>query len=153
MAVQAVETEKIENTGDDSLEELQARLDASPEGLDQTEVQNRLRRYGYNEISEKKVNPFLKLLTYFRGPIPWMIEAAAVLSAAVRQWLDFTIIMILLPAMRNERIKVSACRVLNMNRSLFEKPQFITDGKRPFDEGHEVRIDAGSMRVKRYRFD
>jgi magnesium-transporting ATPase (P-type) len=98
MAVQTVETEKIENTGGESLEELQARLDASPKGLDQTEVQNRLRRYGYNEIAEKKVNPFLKLLTYFWGPIPWMIEAAAVLSAVVRHWPDFTIIMILLLA-------------------------------------------------------
>jgi hypothetical protein len=35
---------------------------------------------GPNEIEEKKTNPFLKFLTYFWGPIPWMIEAAVILS-------------------------------------------------------------------------
>src|ERR1700739_449473 len=28
-----------------------------------------------NEIEEKEPNPYLKFLTYFWGPIPWMIEA------------------------------------------------------------------------------
>ena len=43
------------------------------------------RDYGYNKITEKKISPFLKFLTYFRGPIPWMIEIAAVLSAITIQ--------------------------------------------------------------------
>jgi len=47
------------------------------------EAQNRLARYGPNEIEEKKANPLLKLLTYFWGPIPWMIEAAVILSGTV----------------------------------------------------------------------
>ena len=47
---------------------------------------------------KRHVNPFLKLLTYFWGPIPWMIEAAAVLSALVRHWPDFFIILVLLVA-------------------------------------------------------
>jgi H+-transporting ATPase len=56
--------------------ELQAKLGASPEGLGQAEAQKRLTQYGPNEIEEKKTDPFLKFLTYFWGPIPWMIEAA-----------------------------------------------------------------------------
>ena len=51
-----------------------------------------------NEIEEKKTNPFLKFLTYFWGPIPWMIEAAVILSAVVRHWPDFGIILLLLSA-------------------------------------------------------
>lgn len=31
-----------------------------------------------NELTEKHVNPLLKLLAYLNGPIPWMIEAAAI---------------------------------------------------------------------------
>jgi H+-transporting ATPase len=72
--------------------------DVSSEGLSQAEAQRRLAQYGYNEISEKKTNPFLKFLTYFWGPIPWMIEAAVVLSALVRHWPDFYIILVLLLA-------------------------------------------------------
>jgi H+-transporting ATPase len=76
--------------------ELQATLGSSPDGLSQAEAQKRLTQYGPNEIEEKKANPFLKFLTYFWGPIPWMIEVAVVLSGIVRHWLDFFIILLLL---------------------------------------------------------
>ena len=78
--------------------ELQAKLGSSPDGLSQAEAQKRLTQYGPNEIEEKKTNPFLKFLTYFWGPIPWMIEAAVILSAVVRHWPDFFIILVLLVA-------------------------------------------------------
>ncbi len=78
--------------------ELQNRLGSSPDGIAQTEAQKRLAQYGPNEIEEKKTNPFLKFLTYFWGPIPWMIEAAVILSALAGHWPDFAIILILLLA-------------------------------------------------------
>jgi H+-transporting ATPase len=76
--------------------EVQAKLGSSPEGLTQAEAQRRLTQYGLNEIAEAKSNPFLKFLTYFWGPIPWMIEAAVILSAVARHWPDFAIILLLL---------------------------------------------------------
>ncbi|MGE5159774.1 MAG: plasma-membrane proton-efflux P-type ATPase [Gemmatimonas sp.] len=78
--------------------ELQANLRSSPDGLSEAEAQKRLTQYGPNEIEEKKTNPFLKFLTYFWGPIPWMIEAAVILSAVARHWPDFAIILLLLLA-------------------------------------------------------
>ena len=78
--------------------ELQAKLGSSPDGLSQAEAQKRLTQYGPNEIEEKKTNPFLKFLTYFWGPIPWMIEAAVILSAVAQHWPDFAIILLLLLA-------------------------------------------------------
>jgi H+-transporting ATPase len=81
-----------------SLKEVESRLKSSPEGLSDAEVQKRLVQYGYNEIVEKKVNPFIAFLKYFWGPIPWMIEAAAILSILVRHWEDFYIILVLLVA-------------------------------------------------------
>jgi H+-transporting ATPase len=65
-------------------------------GLTQAEAARRLEKYGYNELAEKATNPFLKFLSYFWGPIPWMIEIAAILSAVVRHWPDFGIIFALL---------------------------------------------------------
>jgi H+-transporting ATPase len=91
-------TETAEDLGSMTLAELQAHLESSPEGLSRAEARQRLDRYGYNEIEEKRLNPVLALLTYFWGPIPWMIEAAAVLSALVRHWPDFSIILVLLLA-------------------------------------------------------
>jgi len=80
------------------MSELQTKLGSSPDGLSQAEAQKRLTQYGPNEIEEKKTNPFLKFLTYFWGPIPWMIEAAVILSAIARHWPDFAIIFLLLLA-------------------------------------------------------
>jgi H+-transporting ATPase len=79
-----------------SLAELRKQLQTTPDGLSQAEVQRRLEQYGYNELAEEEANPLLKLLSYFWGPIPWMIEVAAILSAVVRHWQDFGIILALL---------------------------------------------------------
>ncbi len=78
------------------LDRLEALLHTSPAGLSQTEAQRRLEMYGYNELAEEMANPLLKFFSYFWGPIPWMIEAAAVLSAVVRHWADLGIILALL---------------------------------------------------------
>jgi len=53
-------------------------------------------KYGYNELPEEDKNPVVVFLSYFWGPIPWMIEVAALLSAVVSDWTDFAIIMTLL---------------------------------------------------------
>lgn len=79
-----------------SLQELQSRLKTSPNGLSQSEIEQRIAEYGYNELVEKKTNPLLKFLSYFWGPIPAMIEAAAILSAIVRHWADLGVILTLL---------------------------------------------------------
>src|SRR5271155_300337 len=80
------------------LAEVQKKLGSSPDGLSQAEATKRLAQYGPNEIAEKKTNALLKLLSYFWGPIPWMIEVAVVLSGVVRHWPDFCIILLLLLA-------------------------------------------------------
>jgi len=79
-----------------SLKVLEERLGADERGLSQEEAEHRLAADGYNEIAEEKSNPFIVFLSHFWGPIPWMIEVAAVLSAVVRHWEDFGIIMTLL---------------------------------------------------------
>jgi H+-transporting ATPase len=65
-------------------------------GLSSEEVEKKRQQYGFNEIPEKKVNPVRKFLSYFWGPIPWMIEIAAGLSIAIQHWDDFAIIFTLL---------------------------------------------------------
>ncbi len=78
--------------------EVEKRLQSSPEGLTDAEAKKRLTQYGPNELTEKNPNPFLKFLSYFWGPIPWMIEIAVILSGVVRHWPDFFIILLLLAA-------------------------------------------------------
>jgi H+-transporting ATPase len=78
---------------DKSLAEL--KTDAG-HGLAEDEAQDRISHYGYNEIEEKEEPLWHRIFRRFWGPIPWMIETAAVLSAVVGKWEDFFIILVML---------------------------------------------------------
>jgi H+-transporting ATPase len=79
-----------------SAEELLKRLSTSQYGLSSSEATNRLQHYGPNEIIEKKRSRLRTFLRYFWGPIPGMIEAAAIISAVIQHWEDLGIITALL---------------------------------------------------------
>ncbi len=93
MSQRFVSTEDAKKT---SIDELLKKLSSSKKGLSVSEARERIQQYGPNEILEKKVNPFIKFLGYFWGPIPWMIEAAVIMSAIIHHWPDFWIILMLL---------------------------------------------------------
>lgn len=86
----------INKTKETSVKQLLETLSSSEDGLSAPEAQKRLEQYGYNEILEEKTSPLRKFLGYFWGPIPWMIEAAVILSAIIQRWEDFLIISVLL---------------------------------------------------------
>lgn len=69
---------------------------ASGMGLSGTEAVARLERYGANALEEERRNVLIELLSHFWAPIPWMIEAAVVLTAVTARWADFGIILALL---------------------------------------------------------
>jgi H+-transporting ATPase len=66
------------------------KVDAQ-KGLTATEAQTRLGTYGPNALEEKEESRLAKLLGYFSGPISYMIEAAALVSALLQRWDDFAI--------------------------------------------------------------
>ncbi|WP_454754585.1 plasma-membrane proton-efflux P-type ATPase [Cupriavidus necator] len=65
-------------------------------GLTEAEAAARLARYGENVLTEHRVTVLDRLAHFFWGPIPWMIEIAAVLSAVLQHWADFVIILTML---------------------------------------------------------
>ncbi len=91
--IHSIDAQTAEKT---ELDELLRTLGTSPQGLSSAEAKARLQQFGPNAPVEKKVSPLVKFLGYFWGPIPWMIEVAAVLSIIVRHWDDFAIIFLLL---------------------------------------------------------
>ncbi|WP_444946086.1 plasma-membrane proton-efflux P-type ATPase [Microbulbifer sp. VTAC004] len=78
------------------LGDVYSALKTTPKGLTRSEATARLKQYGPNTIQEKEQSALARFFRFFWGPIPWMIEAAALLSALIGHWPDFAIIMALL---------------------------------------------------------
>ncbi len=101
-------------------------------GLSSEEAARRLKEFGPNTIEEREEGWFIRLLKRFWGPIPWMIEAAAALSALVGRWEDFTIITVLLLVnalvdFYQESKALSAIKVLK--RKLANRALVLRDGE------------------------
>ena len=137
-----------------ALADVEKKLGSSPNGLSQAEATKRLAQYGPNEIKEKKTNALLKFLSYFWGPIPWMIEVAVILSGVVRHWPDFFIILVLLVANAaigfwEERQAGDAIEALKAKLAI--KARVIRDGKwmtppaRELVPGDVIRLRLGDI--------
>src|SRR5262245_22036715 len=68
------------------------QLDSAPTGLSATEAAARLERDGRNAIETHTESRWRKLAGYFWGPLPWLIEAAALISALRGDWPDFGVV-------------------------------------------------------------
>ncbi|KAH7924224.1 plasma-membrane proton-e [Leucogyrophana mollusca] len=62
-------------------------------GLSDSDIDRRRQGYGYNELQSPTENQFLKFVNYFRGPILYVMEIAVILSAGLRDWIDFGVII------------------------------------------------------------
>ena len=88
-----IDSEKSEKM---PVDEIFQTLNTNKEGLTSAEAAKRIEICGPNSIEAKSESVFLKLLKFFWGPIPWMIEIAAVLSLLAKDVDDFIIITVLL---------------------------------------------------------
>jgi H+-transporting ATPase len=73
-----------------------AAIEANAAGLTEEEAARRLAQYGENALVEHHVGALERLAHFFWGPIPWMIEVAAVLSGVLEHWADLAIILAML---------------------------------------------------------
>jgi len=65
-------------------------------GLTNEEFYSRRKRYGWNKMSEEEESLIIKFLLFFVGPIQFVMEAAAILAAGLKDWADFNVIVGLL---------------------------------------------------------
>ncbi|KAF9113134.1 hypothetical protein BGX27_002127 [Mortierella sp. AM989] len=122
--------------------ELEALLHTDPmHGLTDQEAEMRLAQWGPNELKEVKRNPLLKFLSYFTGPIAYLIEVACIISAIVKDWLDFGIILALL--------LVNACigfiEEAKAESALDALRQTLALKTRCWRNGHLVELDTSAL--------
>jgi H+-transporting ATPase len=151
MEITQIETKVAQQIPTD---ELMQQLDVTWQGLSNEEARSRLEQVGANEITEKTTSPILKFLSYLWGPIPWMIEAAAVLSFVVHHWVDLGIIVTLLlfnAAVGFWQEYQAGNAVEALKKKLALKSRVIRDGQwQPLDArelvpGDIIRLRAGDI--------
>ena len=80
-----------------AVDEVLKSFDVNPsEGLSSNAAARQREESGLNEIESEEKNPVLQFLSYFWGPIPWMIEIAAILSVIAGRWEEFGVIFLML---------------------------------------------------------
>ena len=94
MTQEQTEKEQVKQEAAPAATPGQSAADAS--GLTEAEAVKRLAQYGENALAEHHVGVVERLAHFFWGPIPWMIEVAAVLSAVLGHWADLAIILAML---------------------------------------------------------
>ncbi|KAI6784210.1 Plasma membrane ATPase-like protein [Emericellopsis cladophorae] len=62
-------------------------------GINTADIEPRRRLTGWNELMAAKTNPIAQFIGYFRGPILYVMELAALLAAGLGDWIDFGVIV------------------------------------------------------------
>jgi H+-transporting ATPase len=123
----AVDLEKL--PVDRVLAELNVKAD---QGLSSAEAAQRLAKYGPNALVEKEVSLARKLIGHFTGPIAFMIEAAAIVSAVIGHWSDFAIIAGLLffnAALEFWQDRKASSALAALKKGLAPEATVLRDGK------------------------
>jgi H+-transporting ATPase len=137
-----------------STEDWYKKLNATAKGLTASDATQRLAQSGPNALEDKKESPWAMFGQFFWGPMPWMIEAAAVMSLIVKDWVDFVIILVLLlfNAVLGYWHERSAANALDaLKGSLAQEAQTLRDGTwqtvpaATLVSGDVVRIRLGNV--------
>jgi H+-transporting ATPase len=87
------EKEDAESFQKAKTEEVIKLLKSNPtSGLKTEEAEERLKFYGYNEVPQKKINPYVSFAKKFWGLTAWMLEAIIVLSWFLQRYADLYIV-------------------------------------------------------------
>ncbi|GJQ22762.1 MAG: calcium-translocating P-type ATPase, SERCA-type [Candidatus Brocadia sapporoensis] len=72
------------------VDEISQNLDTNIDtGLSHATAEDRLRKYGYNQLEEKEgISPFVLFLGQFNDFIVWILLAAVVISGVLGEWID-----------------------------------------------------------------
>ncbi len=149
--VKDVKTDYQKMPIDDLLKELNTD---SNKGLSKEEVEKRVKTYGYNEVPEKKPNPYLSFVKKFWGLTAWMLEAVIVLSIILNKMIDMYVIMALLllnavlgffQEQRASKAVEALKKQLQINSRTLRDGKWVMIPARELVPGDIVRVRAGDF--------
>ena len=136
-------------------EELFATLQSSPQGLSSALAQERLAKFGHNELKRhRKAAPLLLLLNQFKSPLVLILVFAAIISVVTGEWIDASIILAIVVASAvlgfvQEYGASNAVEKLRSRVTL--KVNLLRDGETRIDPGRRSRARGYRAAVGRER--
>ncbi len=80
-----------------TIEQVLRELKTSDKGISQQEAEERLKKYGLNEIKEgKKISPLEILINQFKSIVVLILIAATIISAFLKEFVDAIVIVVIL---------------------------------------------------------
>jgi len=138
-----------------SFEELLKELGVDPlKGLTSEEVKIRQKKFGFNEVVEKKESSLKRLAKKFWGLTSWMLEITIVLTLILGRYLDFYIVTgllllnVLLGYFQEERANKALEALkqkLHVNSRVYRDGKWTVIPARELVPGDIVRIRAGDI--------
>ncbi|WWC90371.1 plasma-membrane proton-efflux P-type ATPase [Kwoniella dendrophila CBS 6074] len=110
-------------------------------GLSSSDIDERRKHSGYNELESPSENQFIKFISYFRGPILYVMELAVLLAAGLRDWIDFGVIIGILflnAAVGWYQEKQAGDIVAQLKAGIAMKSLVVRDGKESEIEAREL---------------
>ncbi|KAI1161705.1 E1-E2 ATPase-domain-containing protein [Nemania serpens] len=101
-------------------------------GITELQVEERRKRFGWNELVSEKENMIAKIFGYFTGPILYVMELAALLAVGLQDWIDFGVILGILALnafVGFYQEKQAADVVASLKGDIAMKAMVIRDGK------------------------
>ncbi|PSR77959.1 plasma membrane H+-ATPase [Coniella lustricola] len=124
------------------------------QGLNATEVERRRKHTGWNELTAEKENMLVKFIGFFRGPILYVMECAAIIALGLQDWIDAGVIfgILLLNAIVGwYQEKQAADVVASLKGDISMKARCVRDGQeqeiraRELVPGDIVIIEEGTV--------
>ncbi|WVW85256.1 plasma-membrane proton-efflux P-type ATPase [Kwoniella bestiolae CBS 10118] len=110
-------------------------------GLSSSDIDERRKHSGWNELESPSENQFIKFISYFRGPILYVMELAVLLAAGLRDWIDFGVIIGILflnAAVGWYQEKQAGDIVAQLKAGIAMKSIVVRDGKEQEIEAREL---------------
>jgi len=137
-----------------SIDDAYKALSTSTNGLTEDEARNRVREFGYNELPEKRRNPFLDFLARYWGPMPWLLELTMVLSYVIGHYLEAVIVFGLLTTnavigFHHTRSSLRALELLKnrlaIKAKVLRSGQWVVGDAREVVPGDTIQIGLGDL--------
>ncbi|MHB8280957.1 MAG: plasma-membrane proton-efflux P-type ATPase [Candidatus Humimicrobiaceae bacterium] len=87
---------KTSDYKDISIDKTLISLETVLTGLSDEEAKKRIELFGYNEVKKQSKNPIIEFLSYYWGPMPWLLEFTMILSGVLGHYIELIIIFALL---------------------------------------------------------